>query len=144
MLNPKDASIQREAPFVMNKDTPAQIGNMMTWFMQRYPAAGAKVNELRALTNERDPKEENYGYFDPLFGEVAIREIYQGNARSPNALKGTIMHELSHGLNSPDYSESANIWTRPVTSYDVGHAARVAREDINLPLEQELLKRVKK
>jgi hypothetical protein len=107
---------------------PQSILDVVEWFRQRFPAAGQRVGSVGVFEQSGVG-----GLFNPSTRYLGVNPREN---TTPGALKNTLHHEMAHAVGLSDKWSEAPM--SPVSAYDVGRAAEIAREDINLPKEAVL------
>lgn len=108
---------------------PERLQDIVSWYVQRYPKAGAEVLSVGPLSPEeiRNGTTGMYGGF----GGVGLNP-----ARSDEQNIATLMHEMGHGVGlGHDSDVRGPYFESPVTATQLGLASQYARSDINLPDE---------
>lgn len=130
---------ERVTPLAFGETLPERLQDIYSFTAQQYPMAGRNVSSVLG----HDDKAGNgvLGTYNRFWGAMTLRPTLDGQERSDQDIKRTILHELSHAMGTPDTFTMGQP-TEPVGAYDISSAAEtLAPRDINLPLEGEALKR---
>lgn len=121
---------ERRADVRYDAAVPEALQTLVSWYTQRFPKAGASVRGVFPLSPQ-EVASGAAGMFGRLGGGMKLDP-----ALKPSDQRAVILHEMGHGVGLEDSPRG-----RDVGAYSLSDAADWSRQDINLPVDAEAVRR---